>query len=274
MTGRCSLLRPIVQTWYTRNMICRRFLSGLLLLPALLLISCNSSKPPALTLSVAASLTDTMTALEAAYKQDNPNVSFHNNYGGSGTLALQIQQGAPVDIFFSAASKPMDDLDTKGLLLPGMRRDLLRNDIVLIAPKDSKLKDFDGLVDSQVKRIALGDPASVPAGQYGQQTLTALKLYDRVKSKLVFGNDVRQVLSYVETGNAEAGIVYATDARSSDKVRVLATAPANTHAAIVYPVSVVKASKQQMAATSFLDFLQTPPARLIFEQHGFTVNGR
>ena len=255
-------------------MTCRRLFSALVLFPALLLSSCNHSKRTTLTLSVAASLTDAMNSLEATYSHDHPNVSFRNNYGASGTLSLEIRQGAPVDIFFSAASKPMDLLESESRLEPGTRRDLLGNDIVLIAPQDSKLKDFDGLVDKSVRLVALGDPASVPVGQYGAQTLTQLKLLDRIKPKVVYGKDVRQVLTYVETGNADAGIVYATDARVSSKVRVVTTAPANTHAPIVYPVAVVKGSKNQAAATAFLDYLQSPDARMVFEKQGFTVNAR
>lgn len=250
----------------------RRYLFALALFPALLLGSCHSSRQTTLTLSVAASLIDAMTVLQADYRQSHPDIVFRDNYGASGTLALQVQQGAPVDIFFSAASQPMDTLDSKGLLAAGTRRDLLRNDIVLIAPENSTLKDFDGLVEKSVKLVALGDPASVPAGQYAQQTLNALKLFERIKPKVVYGKDVRQVLTYVETGNADAGIVYVTDAHSSPRVRIVATAPAGSHAPIVYPVAVLKNSKNQPAATGFLDYLITPAARLIFEKQGFTVN--
>lgn len=188
------------------------------------------------------------------------------NYGGSGALAQQIDGGAPVDVFFSAAPKPIDDLAAKGLILPGTRRDLLRNDVVLIGPT---VRSFEDLATPAVKILALGDPASVPAGDYGRQVLTALHLWDRVQSKLVLAKDVRQVLSYVATGNADAGIVYSTDAAAFPNVRVAATAPADTHTPVVYPIAVIKTTRHPSAARAFADYLAGPAARRIFEAHGF-----
>jgi molybdate transport system substrate-binding protein len=194
-----------------------------------------------------------------------------NNYGSSGTLTQQIEQGAPVDLFLSAAAKPMDDIEQKGLLEPGTRANLLRNSLVLIAPKDSHIGDFSGLANPNVRVIALGDPASVPAGQYGQQSLVALHLFDLIKPKLVLGKDVRQVLSYVQTGNADAGIVYATNALIAPQVRVVATAPENTHQPIVYPIAILKESRHKAEAIAFEEFLKGSTAKEIFEKHGFTV---
>ena len=224
-----------------------------------------------LTISAAASLKEALVEVEAAYKQSQPNLEFSNNFAASGTLAAQIDQGAPVDVFLSAAAKQMDVLESKGLLVAGSRRNLLRNTLVLIAPLDSKLGDFKDLTGDNVKVIALGDPAGVPAGQYGRQTLLALHLFDKVSSKVVFAKDVRQVLTYVETGNADAGLVYGTDAKSSSKVRVVATAPESSHDAILYPAAVVKASRDQAGAHKFIDFLGGPAAASIFVKHGFTI---
>jgi molybdate transport system substrate-binding protein len=198
-------------------------------------------------------------------------VDFSNNLGSSGTLAAQIDQGAPADVFLSAAAKPMDELEANGLIVVGTRRNLLRNSLVLIAPLDSKLRDFQGLADSSIRLIALGDPASVPAGQYGRQTLIALHLLDKLNSKFVFAKDVRQVLTYVETGNADAGLVYATDAQASGKVRVVATAPESTHDPIVYPAAVVKGTHNDEAARRFVEYLGNPAANAIFVKHGFTI---
>ena len=150
-------------------------------------------------------------------------------------------------------------------------RPRLRNTLVLIAPLDSKLRDFQGLAGSSVRVIALGDPASVPAGQYGKQTIVALHLWDQLNPKFVLAKDVRQVLTYVETGNADAGLVYATDAQASSKVRVVATAPESSHDAIVYPAAVVKGSHSKDAAQKFVDYLGSPAARAIFVKHGFTI---
>jgi len=224
-----------------------------------------------LTVSAAASLKDALAETEAAYKLAQANIDFINNFGSSGTLAAQIDQGAPVDIFISAAAKPMDDLAASGLIVTGTRRNLLRNTLVLIAPLDSKLRDFQGLTNKSIRLIALGDPASVPAGQYGKQTLLSFHLWEQLSAKYVLGKDVRQVLTYVETGNADAGLVYATDAKASGKVRVVATAPESTHDQIVYPVAVVKGSRNEEASRRFAEFLRSPTAQAIFVKHGFTI---
>jgi len=231
----------------------------------------NCPAQSTLTVSAAASLKDTMIQVETAYTQSGAVIAFANNFGSSGTLAAQIDQGAPVDIFISAAAKPMDDLAANGLIVTGTRRNLLRNTLVLIAPLDSKLHDFQGLADGSVRLIALGDPASVPAGQYGKQALLSLHLWEQLSAKLVLGKDVRQVLTYVETGNADAGLVYATDAQSSKKVRVVATAPESTHDPIVYPVAVVKGSRNEETSRRFVEFLRSPIAQAIFVKHGFTI---
>jgi len=233
--------------------------------------SCYAQSKVSLTISAAASLKDTLVEIEASYKQSHANIDFINNFAGSGTLAAQIDQGAPVDVFVSAATRQMDDLESKGLIATGTRRDLLRNTLVLIVPLDSKLRDFVGLTGSGIRMIALGDPASVPAGQYGRQTLLGLRLLDKISTKIVFAKDVRQVLTYVETGNADAGLVYASDAQSSNKVRVVATAPESSHDAIVYPAAVVKGSHNQEGALKFVEYLSSPEAKAIFVKHGFTI---
>lgn len=225
-----------------------------------------------LTVSAAISLKDALDEAKQTYMASNTNVTIAVNYGASGTLELQIEQGAPVDVFVSAAPKQMDALETKGLLLELTRRDLLRNEVVLIVPKDSSagISSFQDLTRVNVKQVALGEPVTVPAGQYAKEVLNSLGIYDAVNSKAVLGKDVRQVLTYVETGNVDAGIVYATDAMSSAKVKVVATAPAKSHAPVIYPAAVVKASKNPSAARAFLDFLASPRGLAIFQKYGFT----
>jgi len=224
-----------------------------------------------LTVSAAASLKDAIVETETTYRQGHGDTAFANNFGSSGTLAAQIDQGAPVDVFISAAARQMDDLAAKGLIVAGTRRIVLRNTLVLIAPLDSRLHDFQGLTDQSLRLVALGDPASVPAGQYGKQTLVSLHLWDRLAAKLVMGRDVRQVLTYVETGNADAGLVYATDAMTSSRVRVIATAPESAHEPILYPAAVVKGSRSEEAARRFIAYLAGPAAQAIFRKHGFTI---
>jgi molybdate transport system substrate-binding protein len=238
---------------------------------ALAALACACQAQITLTVSAAASVTDGVKETEAAYKQSHANVEFINNFGSSGTLSAQIDQGAPADVFLSAASKPMDDLESKGLIAAGTRRNLLRNSLVLIAPLGSPLRDFQELTDNSIHVIALGDPGNVPAGQYGRQTLVALHLLDKLNTKIVLAKDVRQVLTYVETGNADAGLVYATDALTSTKVRVVAAAPETSHEPIIYPAAVVKESHSEEAARKFIEYLASPAAQAIFQKHGFII---
>lgn len=228
--------------------------------------------PSSLTVSAAISLKDVLDELGHSYTHHHPGVKVVFNYGGSGTLQHQIEQGAPVDIFVSAAEKQMDALAAEDLLAAGTRRDIARNTLVLITPAHAaELHDFAGLTRDDVKIIALGEPATVPAGAYAQQTLEHLGVFAAIQKKIVYAKDVRAVLTYVETGNADAGVVYATDAKISSKVRVVATAPENSHDPIVYPAAVLKASKSPDAARSFLAFLAGPQARVALEKYGFVA---
>ncbi|MGC2331166.1 MAG: molybdate ABC transporter substrate-binding protein [Candidatus Acidiferrales bacterium] len=226
-----------------------------------------------LTVSAAISLKDALDAIKQAYASQNPSVSLSMNYGASGTLQLQIEQGAPVDVYISAAPKEMDTLESKGTLLEGTRRDLLRNGIVLIVPRGSTLglTSFQDLLKPGVKRVALGEPVTVPAGKYGQEVLTHYGIYNHVNAKAVLAKDVRQVLTYVETGDVDAGIVYTTDALSSNKVKIVAEAPPDSHAPVIYPVAVIKTTKYAAAAKAFEDFLSGRQARAIFERYGFSL---
>jgi molybdate transport system substrate-binding protein len=226
-----------------------------------------------LTVSAAISLKDALDAIKHAYASQTPGDSISMNYGASGTLQLQIEQGAPVDVYISAAPKQMDELASKGMLLEGTRRDLLRNGIVLIVPKGSTLgvSSFQDLLKPDVKRVALGEPVTVPAGKYAQEVLTYLGIYNQVNAKAVLAKDVRQALTYVETGDVDAGIVYTTDALSSSKVKIVATAPADSHEPVIYPVAAIKTTKDAAAAKAFEDFLSGPQARVIFERYGFSL---
>jgi molybdate transport system substrate-binding protein len=235
---------------------------------ALLTLVGHAATP--VTVSAAASLKDALTEIQALYAKSNPDVTVTLNFGGSGALQQQIENGAPVDVFISAAPKQMDALAAGGLLLDGTRHNLLTNTLVLIAPKASKtVNTFADLTKPEVKHIALGDPKSVPAGTYAAATLATLKLATAVEEKYVRMLDVRQVLTSVETGDAEAGFVYRTDALLSDKVRVVATAPADSHPPIVYPIAIIKDSKQRGAARAFMRFLSDEAAQAVFTKFGF-----
>lgn len=225
-----------------------------------------------LTISAAASLKDALSEIVTIYSQAKSNVAIRNNFGSSGNLQQQIINGAPVDVFISAAAKQMDELQKKGLIIPDTRRDLLSNRLVLIVPADKNdISDLKDLTTANIKRIAIGDPRSVPVGQYAEQALTKLELFQDVQSKFVLGNNVRQVLQFVESGNAQAGIVYATDVKTSTKVKVVQVLDARLHKPIVYPIAVLQKSTNQPSAKSYLEFLSSEPAKTIFEKYGFST---
>jgi molybdate transport system substrate-binding protein len=259
-------------------------LKKLMLIAALIMVSttfaafaggCGEKTPVNLNIAIAASLTGAMTEIDALYVEDNPDVTVTPIFAASGTLQQQIEEGATVDVFISAAAKQMNALSGEGLIVEDTRKDLLNNKIVLIVPNDSTLDitSFNDLATDKVHQIALGDPQYVPAGTYGQQAFDELGITDQVQPKLVLGTDVKAVLAYVESGNVDAGIVYSTDAYTSDKVKIVAEAPQAINAKIVYPVAVIKASASQDAAKKFIDFLFTDKAAAVFEKYGFSLVG-
>ena len=248
------------------------------------LVGCGGEKkaPPAapqaqaveINVSAAASLKDVLTEIQKDYQAKNPNSKLVYNFGASGALQKQIEQGAPADVFISAAPKQMDELEAKNLMNKATRKNLVENKLVVVVPKESKMNisKYEDLTQAGVQKIALGETATVPAGQYAQQVLEKLGLWDKVKDKVVFTKDVRTVLAYTETGNVEAGIVYKTDGISSDKVKVAAVAPEGTHKPIVYPVAVTTSTKQQKAAEAFVEYLFNADSKAIFEKHGFVMS--
>jgi molybdate transport system substrate-binding protein len=225
-----------------------------------------------LTVSAAASLKEALREITPLYSKSKSNVAIRNNFGSSGDLQQQIINGAPVDVFISAAAKQMDDLQKKDLIVADTRRDLLSNRLVLIVPADkSDAKELKDLTNASIERIAIGAPRSVPVGQYAEQALKKLELLQDLQSKFVLGNNVRQVLQFVESGNAQAGIVYVTDAKTSTKVKVVQVIDAKIHKPIVYPIAVLQKSSNQSSAKSYLEFLSSEPAKTIFEKYGFST---
>jgi molybdate transport system substrate-binding protein len=195
-------------------------------------------------------------------------------FGSSGQIMAQVRNGAEIDLFVSAASRQVDELQKENLVDSDSRREIVSNTLVLVVPSDAKHPptSFEALANANVGRVAMGEPKTVPAGQYAQQVFAALHLSDALAGKLVYGTNVRQVLSYVERGEVAAGVVYATDARESgDKVRVVATAGKGLHEPIVYPAVIVAASAKKDAATRFLDYLSGADARAVFKAKGFSV---
>lgn len=236
--------------------------------------SLNTAKESQVTLivSVAASLQDAMKPIAEEYSQQKPDVKINYNFGSSGSLQQQIELGASADIFISASPQQMNELESKNLLLINSRKSLLTNQVVLITyPQQNNISKFEDLTNNQVTKIAIGEPESVPAGQYAKEVLTSLNLYKSIENKLIFAKDVRQVLSYVETGNVDAGIVYATDAKLSNKIKEIIIAPDNTHSPIIYPIAILKNSKNIDFAQSFIDFLFSDTSKNIFKNYGFTL---
>jgi len=223
-----------------------------------------------LTVSAAASLKDVMEEIKEIYEKENLNITLTYNFGSSGSLQKQIEQGAEVDVFISAATKQMDELEDKGLIIEDTRKGFLENKIVLIVPlESSEITDFKDLLEDNVKKIGIGEPKSVPAGQYGEEALTNLNIIDSLNSKFVYAKDVKEVLMWAETGNIDAGLVYETDAKASNKVKVVARAPEGSHRPIYYPAAVIKESKNQEAAKDFVNYLYSSKAKPIFEKYGF-----
>lgn len=221
----------------------------------------------------AASMTDAVKEIGANYEKQHPDVKLMYNFGSSGALQSQIEQGAPADVFISAAQKQMNALEEEHLIDKATRKDLLENKVVLIVPKDSTLvlDDFAAAATDKVSKIALGEPKSVPVGQYSEEIFTNLNVWADIKAKAVYASDVRQVLSWVETGEVDCGVVYVTDAAISDKVKVLLEAPAGTHKPVVYPAAMVSSSKNPEIAKDFLAYLSQDEQKAILAKYGFDV---
>ncbi|MBD2089545.1 molybdate ABC transporter substrate-binding protein [Microcoleus sp. FACHB-1515] len=249
-------------------------LAALLLSAALrFLLPSTQAESTTLLVAAAASLQNVLEELDPSFERGNSGITINYNFAASSPLQQQIEQGAPVDVFISAAAAQMDALQTRNLILPETRRNLLTNELVLIVPSRStlELSTFQQMTEASIKRIAIGEPRSVPAGRYAQELLENLGILESLRSKFVYGNSVRSVLGTVESGDADAGIVYATDARISDRVRPVATAPRNLHSPIVYPIAVIRSSRHPQAARTYADFLSSPAAQAGFRQAGFGI---
>ncbi len=234
-----------------------------------------STKKVELTILAAASLTDVCNELKGIYEGSHAGVTLTCSYAGSGALQTQIEEGAPADVFISAAKKQMNALKEKSLMKEDTIRNLLENKVVLIVPADSKLelKSFEDLKSDSVKMVGIGEVESVPVGQYAKTIFTNLGFWDTIEKKANFGTDVRTVLSWVETGEVDCGVVYATDAYTTDKVKIVAEAPAGSCDPVIYPAGVVAASKNAAAAEEFVTFLKSEEAMKVFEKYGFSRAG-
>lgn len=224
-----------------------------------------------LTISAAISLKDAFDEIAKSFEaKTGKKVNF--NYGASGALQQQIESGAPVDIFASAGEKQMNELEKGGFIQTNSRKDFAKNSLVLIVPKSSKIsiEKFDDLAKTEVQKIAVGNPKTVPAGQYAEECLKNLNLQTTVQAKLILAENVRQVLDYVVRGEVDAGIVYATDAQiAKEDVNIIATAEESSHSPILYPLAIIKESRQTQTAQEFADFVLSAEGQQILQKYGF-----
>ncbi len=230
-------------------------------------------EPVTLTVFAGAGMIDVIDEINTLYMEQNENITIQTNYAAAGTLKAQIENGATCDIFISPGVKQMDSLQQQGLILSDTRRDFLTNKIVLIVAPDNprNMTCFEDLTNDNIKMISIGDPSAVPAGEYAKMLFELLEIDDAIANKLLLGSTVREVLAYVETGNVVAGVVYSTDALTSDKIMVVATAPDEINSKIKYPAGIVAASENIEAAKDYLDFLSGDEARAVFESYGFSL---
>jgi molybdate transport system substrate-binding protein len=241
-----------------------------------LLLFCQSIPSVAgateLTISAAISLKNAFEEIAKSYESKHQSTKVFLNFGASGDLSRQIEGGAPVDIFAPAAIKDADDLNAKRLLVSASRATFAKNAVVLVTsqPEPARMKSFVDLTSDKVKRIAIGNPKTVPAGRYAVDVLDYYGITQKVKDKLIYAENVRQVIDYVARGEVEAGIVYSTDAllRTND-VMVAATAPEESHNPVIYSITVVKGTKNEVAARSFIAFILSKEGQAVLKKYGF-----
>jgi molybdate transport system substrate-binding protein len=230
-------------------------------------------EPSTLRIMSAASLKDVLQHLAPDFEAgENARIIF--NFASSGDLQVQIEQGAPADLFISAGKKQVDTLEQKGLLQAGTRVDLLANDLVVIVPEENRAMagGIEDLVrNAQIEKVAICIPEASPAGKYAQEALVTAGIWSDIQPKLVMAKDVRQIVTYVETGNVDAGLVYRSDANVSTAARIALVIPAEFHSPIVYPAAVLKNAGSTALAARFIEYLAEEEPSQAFKEYGFKV---
>ncbi len=231
----------------------------------------TNSEREELFVSAAASLTDAMDEITKIYEADH-HVKLTFNFAGSGKLAQQIQQGAPVDVFISANENWMDALVDDGLIVTDTREDITGNKLVLIVAKGSPINfgSFKEIDKKNLDQIAIGNPESVPAGEYTEAILKNIDKWEELEDKFVFAQDVRQVLTYVATGNADIGFLYESDALISDQVKIIAESDPTMHDPIIYPGAVTSETSKKEEGIAFLEFLVSETGQEVLNKYGFS----
>jgi molybdate transport system substrate-binding protein len=247
--------------------------SLLFLFLAILEMNLSSAEPAnEITISAAISLKNAFEEIGKIFEQKHPSTKIRFNFGASGDLARQIEGGAPVDVFASAAPKDMNEIDQKGFILSGTRMNFAGNSMVLVKSGKSRIRMelFEDLRKAEVKKIVIGNPKSVPAGRYAEDVLKYLNLWEVVKEKLVFAEHVRQALDYVARNEVDAAMVYLTDAMIRPKeVRIVIKAPDKSHQPIVYPIAMVKGSRNQSLAREFITLVLSVEGKNLLNKYGF-----
>jgi len=242
-------------------------------LSILLLSSCTSlsGDKTALTISAAASMKDVLLQVKKQYETDHPNITLSFNFASSGTLQKQIEQGAAVDVFISAAAEPFQALKTKGFIVSQHNDDLVYNELVLVTSNTLHVpvNSLHDLKQESIKTIAIGTPETVPAGAYAKKWLESSQMWNPLRNKFVFTNDVRQALMYVESENADAAIVYWTDAILSKNIRIVTKASNSINEQIVYKAGVIQSSPHLKEASDFLQYLKGREVEKLFKNSGF-----
>jgi molybdate transport system substrate-binding protein len=245
---------------------------SLVLAISLLLGAVAAAEAQSLTVSAAISMKDAVTEIGRGFAAGRPGVTVLHNWGSTGELQKQIEAGAPVDVFISAAPLQMDELEKRGLIVAGSRRVFARNVLTVVKPADSRvdIATAEGLAAARITRIVVGNPRTVPAGQYAEESLRALGLWDRVRGKLIFAENVRQALDYVARGEVDAGFVYTTDAAVRGRAVQEAFRPAeDSYRPIVYPAAVVAATRHPRLAEAFVELLVSREGQAVLARFGF-----
>lgn len=241
-----------------------------IILLILLMAGCSSKEnKKEINISAAASLKEVMFDIKEKYDKNNKDIKLVINYGSSGALKQQIEQGAPCDVFISAGEEQIDELDKEGLLHSDTIEEFTKNKLVLVSHKNSDLNNIESLVDSKYKNIAIGNIETVPAGKYANEVLESTKLKDKIKDKLVFGKDVKEVLSWVISDNADAGFVYLSDTVNQENLKIVENINAKYHSPIIYPVAITKSSKNYNESKSLEKYLLSDEVKEILSKYGY-----
>jgi len=231
----------------------------------------GAAGPEVITVSAAASLTEAFTNIKSQFEKENPGTNVNLNFASSGNLRKQIEGGAPVDVFASADEAQMNILASKSLIVNNSRKDFAQNSLVLIVPENSALNitGVKDLADPKVKKIGIGNPDTVPVGNYTRTALTEAGLWSQLENKMVFAEDVKQVFTYVERGEVDAGFVYTSDAKTAEPgtIKIITNVPVSIP--VKYPIAVISSSEHKEEAQKFIDFVTGNEGQDILKKYGF-----